>query len=130
MGGHTVRGPVAPARQRRTIRFMQVLLGVAAVGFLVFAGYSWGRSSGYDAGRRAGRIDAPARPSATQTVVLIVLGAGALAGAFVLQGDGSVRLPTPARLDELSGRAERAAVERAGKIAEERSGEEAPPPTS
>ena len=119
MGGHSARGPVAPARQRRTIRLMQVLLVMAAVALLLFAGYSWGRVSGYDAGRRAEAIDAPRRPSGAQTAVLALLGGVALGGALLLQGDGSVRLPTPARLDELSGRAERSAVERAEEIASE-----------
>lgn len=125
MTGGTHRGPLGLRRQRRTIRFVQILLIVAAAGMLLFAGYAWGRSSGYDAGTRAGEIDAPRRPSGAQTAVLAVLGLTALAGAVILQGDGTVRIPTPARLDELAGRAERQAIERAEKAADE--GERVPP---
>jgi hypothetical protein len=112
MGGGAHRGPVAHSRQRRTLRLMQILLAVAAAGLFVFAGYSWGRAAGFDAGRRAGDIDAPRRPGAFQVVVLVVLGAGALTGAWLLGGPDTVRMPTPARLDELTGRAQRAATER------------------
>src|SRR5687768_7144995 len=115
MTGGTHRGPLGLRRQRRTIRFVQILLVVAAAALLLFAGYAWGRSSGYDAGTRAGEIDAPGRPSGVQTLVLSILGLTALAGAVLLQGDGTVRIPTPARLDELAGRAERLAIQRAEK---------------
>lgn len=125
MTGGTHRGPLGLRRQRRTIRFVQVLLVVTAAALLLFAGYAWGRSSGFDAGARAGEIDAPRRPSGAQTVVLSLLGGAALAGAVILQGDGTVRVPTPARLDELAGRAERQAIERAEKAATEPG---APPP--
>lgn len=125
MTGGTHRGPLGLRRQRRTIRFVQVLLVVTAAALLLFAGYAWGRSSGFDAGARAGEIDAPRRPSGAQTVVLSLLGGAALAGAVILQGDGTVRVPTPARLDELAGRAERQAIERAEKAAREPG---APPP--
>lgn len=107
---------------------MQILLVLTAAGLLAFAGYSLGRTSGYDAGREAGQIDAPRRPSNVQTVVLGVLGLSALAGALFLQGDGTVRVPTPARLEELVGRAESQAIERAEKIAGEDSAREQPPP--
>jgi hypothetical protein len=54
--------------------------------------------------------------------VLAVLGTGALLGALLLQGGPeTVRIPTPARLDDLAGRAESAAVDRAEKIADEQS---------
>jgi hypothetical protein len=46
------------------------------------------------------------------------LGLTALAGAFLLQGSDGVRVPTPARLDELTGRAEQSAVQRAEQMAE------------
>ena len=117
MGGGSARGPVAHSRQRRTIRFMQGLLIAMATALLLLAGYSWGRSAGYDQGRRAGNIDAPSEPSATQTVVLAVLGAGALAGAFLLQRDGMAVVPTPAKLDTLAGRAEQAMIEKAELVA-------------
>lgn len=128
MGGGTHRGPVGLRRQRRTIRFVQILLVLAAAGLLMFAGYGLGRSSGYDAGRQAGQIDAPRRPSNAQPVVLGVLGLAALAGALFLQGDGTVRVPTPARLEELVGRAESQAIERAEKIAAEDAAAKQPPP--
>lgn len=126
MTGGTHRGPLGLRRQRRTIRFVQILLVLTAAGLLLFAGYALGRSSGYDAGTRAGDIDAPGRPSAAQTIVLAVLGLSALGGALLLQGDGTVRIPTPARLDELAGRAERQAIERAEQVAGE--GKAPPPP--
>lgn len=128
MGGGTHRGPVGLRRQRRTIRFVQVVLVLTAAGLLLFAGYALGRTSGYDAGSQAGQIDAPRRPSSVQTIVLGVLGLGALAGALFLQGDGTVRVPTPALLEELVGRAESQAIERAEKIAGEDAGQRPPPP--
>ncbi|HEX2196574.1 MAG TPA: hypothetical protein VHJ76_06575 [Actinomycetota bacterium] len=128
MGGGTHRGPLGLRRQRRTIRFVQVLLVVTAAALLLFAGFAWGRSSGYDAGARAGEIDAPREPSPALTIVLAVLGLVALGGAVVLQGDGTVRIPTPARLEELAGRAERQAIERAEQIAGEDAAPPPPPP--
>ena len=107
---------MAHSRQRKTIRFIQILLVLLAAGLLLFAGYSAGRRSGYDAGQRADDIGPPRRPPVAQTIVLAVLGIGALTGAFALSG-GGVRIPTPSRLDELAGRAESAAVERAEEMA-------------
>ncbi len=130
MGGGAHRGPLGLRRQRRTIRFVQVLLVVIAAALLLFAGYSWGRSSGYDAGERAREIDAPRRPSTMQTFVLGILGLVALGGAVVLQGDGTVRIPTPARLEEFAGRAERQAIERAEQVASEGLPPAPPPPPS
>jgi TRAP-type C4-dicarboxylate transport system permease small subunit len=122
MTGGSYRGPLGLRRQRRTIRFTQVLLVLLAAGLLMWAGYSWGKSTGYDEGVGAEEVGAPAPPSATQTVVLAALGTGALLGALLLQGGPeTVRIPTPARLDELAGRAESAAVDRAEKIADEQS---------
>jgi hypothetical protein len=117
MGGGAHRGPAPRSRQRRTIRLMQALLVVAAGGLLMFAGYSWGRASGFDAARGAGDIDAPRRPSAIQPVVLATLGLGAFAVAVALGGPEGVRIPRPARLDELAGRAEATAVQRAERAA-------------
>ncbi len=116
MGGGSARGPVAHSRQRRTIRFMQGLLIAMAAALLLLAGYSWGRAAGYDQGLAAGDIDAPSAPSTTQTVVLITLGTGSLAGAFLLQRDGVAVVPTPAKLDTLAGRAEQAMIEKAASI--------------
>jgi TRAP-type C4-dicarboxylate transport system permease small subunit len=119
MGGGARRGPVAHNRQRKTIRFVQLLLVLLAAGLLVFAGYSAGRRSGYDAGLQAAEEAPPRRPAVAQTVVLSLLGLGALAAAVALQGGGDVRIPTPARLDELAGRAESAALQRAEELAAE-----------
>lgn len=101
MVGGAYRGPVGVGRQRRTIRFVQILLVLIAAGLLMFAGYSMGRRSGFDDGRRAGDIDAPTQPAASQTFVVALLGLGALGAAIALQTDGGVRLLTPARLREL-----------------------------
>jgi hypothetical protein len=103
-------------RQRRALRIVQVVLILFAAGLLLFAGYAWGRASGYDAGRRADGLDAPPSPSGVQTAVLVVLAGISLGAAVALQG-GGVNVPTPARLEELTGRAEAAAVERAEKQA-------------
>ena len=111
-------------RQKRTIRGVQILLVVIAAGLLVFSGYSLGRVAGYDDGTQSGEIGAPRRPSNAQTLVVAILGLAALGGAFFLQADRAVRLPTPARLDELAGRAESAAIDRAEQAASERPEEE------
>ena len=92
------------------------MLVIIAAGLMAFAGYSYGRADGYEAGRRAGEIDAPREPSRLQTVVLLVLGAVAFGGATLLQESSTVRVPTPARLDELAGRAERVAIDRAEEV--------------
>ena len=117
MAGGAHRGPVAPTRQRRTLRFIQILLVVAAAGLIAFAGYSYGRLDGYDDGKRAGDLDPPRPPSVVQPIVLVVLAAVAVTGAVLLQDGGSVRIPTPARLDELAGRAEQSAIDRAEEMA-------------
>jgi hypothetical protein len=119
IGGGAHRGPVAHSRQRRTIRLMQGLLVLVAVGLLMLAGYSWGRASGYDAGKRAEQVGAPKEPGIGATVVLGAFGLGALAGAFILGGPEGVRIPSPARLEELAGRAEGAAVDRAERAAKD-----------
>lgn len=115
MTGGSYRGPVAPRRQRRAIRFVQVVLVLLAAGLLVFAGYSQGRSSGIETGRHADTLAPPKPPSATQTVVLGVLGVAALGGALLLQGPG-VRIPTPARLDDLTGKAQTAFEHKADAV--------------
>jgi hypothetical protein len=116
-GAH--RGPVAPTRQRRTIRFVQALLALVAVCLFVLAGYNLGRVTGYGEALRAGQIDAPAEPSGAETAVLIVLGGIALGGAWLLGTGGAVRIPTPARLEQLAGRAESVALQRAEEAAAE-----------
>lgn len=120
-GAH--RGPVAPGRQRRTIRFIQLLLALFAIGLFVFAGYSLGRATGFDQGKRANEIDAPREPSVGQAAVLSLVGLIALGGASLLGGPGGVRIPTPARLDDLAGRAESVAVQKAEEAASEVSSE-------
>ena len=121
LGGGAHRGPVAHVRQRRSIRIVQALLVLCAAGLLLFAGYSWGLSSGYERGIGASDIDPPARSNTAQTVVLGVLALAALTAALALQGSG-VRIPVPARLDDLTARAEKAAVERAERAATGRDG--------
>lgn len=103
MAGGTHRGPVALSRQRRTIRLVQLLLVVIAAALLMFSGYSLGRVSGFEAGRRSQELESSPKPSLTQVMVLGVLGTGALVAAVLLQGNGGVRMPTPARLDDLAG---------------------------
>lgn len=110
MGGGSLRGPVAPTRQRRTIRFVQVLLVLTAIGTFVFAGVTFTR----DGGERSEDPAGPRDPSVMQPLVLAVMGLTALATAKGLSDGPSVRVPTPARLDELAGRAEQVAIERAG----------------
>lgn len=119
MGGGSVRGPVALSRQRRTIRFVQALMVIIAAALLVFSGFTLGTVRGYETGRRSREIGPPRRPSIVQPIVLGGLGLGALGAALLLQGSGGVRVPTPARLDELAGRAESTAVERAEELASE-----------
>ena len=103
---------------------MQGLLVVMAAGLFILAGYSLGRTSGYQTGQRASEVAPPRRPSNTQTVVLITLGLISFGGSFVLGGPGAVRVPTPARLDELAGRAESVAIERAQEAASPASSKE------
>lgn len=92
-GAH--RGPVAPTRQRRTIRFVQLTLGALALGLIAFGVY------------------AVAERPAAQAAVLIAIGLVCAGAAYLLSDGPSVRVPTPARLDELAGRAEQVAI---GKI--------------
>ena len=117
MAGGAHRGPVGPTRQRRTIRFIQLLLVATALALVAFAGYSYGRVHGYDAGKRVGDLDPPKPPSVGQSAALLALGAIALVGAALLQDGGGVRIPTPAKLDDLASRAERTAIEKAEEIA-------------
>ncbi len=85
----------------------------------MFAGYGLGRVNGYDEGARSDEIGAPSKPETLEIVVPALLGLATLGGALFLQGDGGIRMPTPARLDDLAGRAEQVAVERAEKTAAE-----------
>ena len=121
-GAH--RGPVAPTRQRRTIRFVQILLVLISGALMTFAGYSYGRVDGYRDGAQRGAIDAPREPSIVQPAVLVILGGVTIAAAGLLSDRGGVRMPTPARLEELAGRAEGAALTRAEEVASEGRAEE------
>lgn len=99
---------------------MQVLLVVIAVAILVLAGYSAGRRRGYDEGRRAAReFEAPPKSSTTDIIYTALLGVGLILAAIYLQTREGVRMPTPARLDELAGRAENEAIKRAEAAAAE-----------
>jgi hypothetical protein len=95
MAGGALRGPVAPMRQRRTIRFVQVLLALMALSLAAFAVLAF--------------IDR----TAGQAAVLVVLSIVSGSAAWLLSDGPSVRVPTPARLDELAGRAEAVAIEKA-----------------
>ena len=117
MGGGAHRGPVAITRQRRTLRFVQGLLAVLGAGLLILAAYQWARSNDFDETRPDRAAGGPTAPSTGQVAALAVLGAAGLGAAWLLQGPGGVRIPTPARLEELAGRAEAAAVERAEQSA-------------
>ena len=74
---------------------MQIVLVVIALGLITFGAFSL------------------AERTATQAIVLLVVGALAGGAAYLLSDGPSVRVPTPARLDELAGRAERVALEKA-----------------
>lgn len=120
MTGGAHRGPVAHGRQRRTIRLMQAVLVIVAAALLLFAGYSWGRTNGFDDARASDQISFPRAPGAGQVIVPAALALVAIGTAVWLGGPGGVRIPTPARLEELAGRAEDAAVRRAENAAESR----------
>lgn len=109
------RGPAALGRQRRTLRLMQILLIGLAVAFLVFAGYSWGRGSASGGGPTSGARE----PGPGQVIVLIIFGVVSISAAVGLQARGGLRMPVPARLDELAGRAESAAIAEAERGAED-----------
>ena len=87
---------MAPIRQRRTIRLTQLVLVLVSGGLMMFAGYSLALDRGI-----------------AQVVVLTILGGVAIGAAALLSDGPSVRIPTPARLDELAGRAEAVAIEKA-----------------
>lgn len=92
-GAH--RGPVAPSRQRRTLRFVQLTLAALALGLVAFGIYSF------------------AERSTSQAIALLFVGVVCAGAAFLLSDGPSVRIPTPARLDELAGRAEQVAIDKA-----------------
>jgi hypothetical protein len=81
---------------------------------MLFAGYSFGRYTGFNDARAQDSIEAPRKPSLVQPVALVILGGVAILTALVLER-GGLQPPTPARLDELVGRAEDAAVDRAAR---------------
>lgn len=106
--GGSHRGPLGLRRQRRTIRFVQLLLIAIGIGLAAFA-----LASTFDVGQRpqAGTLTRPG--SAAQPIVLGVLALIAWGAAWLLADGRGVRIPTPARLEELAGRAEQAAIARA-----------------
>lgn len=109
MAGGAYRGPVGLRRQKRTIRFVQILLALSALGVAVIAIATWPDGTSPQRGTLA-RATTLAQP-----LVLLVM-AGALAiGAWLLTDGRDVRIPTPARLEELAGRAEQVAITKAGE---------------
>lgn len=98
MAGGAYRGPVAPTRQRRTIRLVQILLLVIAAGLVWFA-----------------FADNDTHTQASETIVSLIIAVVCLAAAWSLSDGPSVRVPTPARLDELAGRAESVALDKAAE---------------
>jgi hypothetical protein len=98
---------------------MQGLLAVIAVALFVFAGFTLTRALNSDGA--PSNFGASTKPSVVEPIVLILLGVGVLLGARALQSPEGIRMPTPARLEELAGRAEKVAIERAEQIAEEQS---------
>ena len=110
-------------RQRRTLRLVQVLLVLIAGGLLMFAGYALGKSAGFEDGRAADDLGGPSKPGLAETIVPAALGLCALGAALALQGPEGLRMPSPARLDELAGRAEETAIGKAESIAAEQEAE-------
>ena len=95
---------------------MQGLFVLIAIGLVVLAVSSVG-----DLGDTGSAFDAPRERSILQPIVLGVMAVLSVAAAFALQDGKTVRIPTPARLEELVGRAEATALERAEAIAKEQS---------
>ncbi len=91
---------------------MQLLFVLIAAGLVAYAIASLGSPETEPLG---GSHD----PGVMQPVVLMILATGSLAAAAALGGRAGVKIPTPARLEELVGRAEQAAVQRAEQIAAE-----------
>src|SRR5688572_6305344 len=112
MLGGAHRGPVAPGRQRRTIRFVQVLLAAMGLGLIALTVASALEIVGHDPSG-FGSFDRPRPPSWGQPVVLAILACVSLAAAAALGVGRTVNLPTPARLEEFVGRAESVAIDRA-----------------
>lgn len=116
MGGGALRGPLGLRRQRRTIRFVQLLLVALGVALVVVAiGTASGTTSRPDP-RTFARAGSLAQP-----IVLGLLALAAWGAAWLLTDGRGVRIPTPARLDELAGRAEQVAIEKAEAVATEES---------
>ena len=85
---------------------------------MLFAGYSFGRHTGFNEARARDSIEVPRKPSLVQPVALVILGGVTILAALVLER-GGLQPPTPARLDELVGRAEGAAIDRAERPLDE-----------
>ena len=108
MAGGSHRGPVGLTRQRRTIRIVQVILLVIAIGLVIAAITSWGQVGEAPDPRTLARQTSYAQP-----IVLFILALVAAGAAWLLSDGRAVRIPTPARLEELAGRAENVAIEKA-----------------
>ena len=121
MLGGAHRGPVPATRQRRTIRLTQILLVVIGLGLFAFAAMSLRDWASYDGGSSAS-FEQSRPPSLVQPVVLVILGGVALGAAASLGVGRTIKVPTPARLDEFVDRAERVAIERAERVAAEPQG--------
>ncbi len=114
MTGGAHRGPLGLRRQRRTIRFVQLLLVAIGFGLAVFA-----LASAADIGQRPMPGTLARSGSIAQPLVLGLVAAVVWGAAWLLADGRGVRIPTPARLDELAGRAEGAAIARAEVAATE-----------
>lgn len=112
MAGGSYRGPLGLRRQRRTIRFVQLLLIALGVALAVFAIAAASGTTDRPDPRTLARSGSLAQP-----IVLGVLALAAWSAAWLLTDGRGVRIPTPARLDELAGRAEQVAIEKTEAVA-------------
>lgn len=112
MAGGAHRGPLGLRRQRRTIRFVQLLLVATGIGLAAFA-----LATVTEIGREPQPGTLAVATRVAQPIVLSALALGAWGGAWLLADGRGVRIPTPARLEELAGRAEAAAIVRAQEAA-------------
>ena len=87
---------------------MQVMLASSAVVVAIVAIATWPDGHTPQPGTLA-RATTLAQP-----VVLLVIAAALGVSAWLLADGRDVRVPTPARLEELAGRAERVAIDKAG----------------
>lgn len=93
------------------MQLLLIALGVGLATFAIVAAAGTGDRPDPRTFARAGSV--------AQPVVLGVLALVAWAAAWLLADGRGVRIPTPARLDELAGRAEQVAIARAEEAATE-----------